>query len=358
MTQDKGWVQQLQSTRHLIPPKLTASGELGLITAAVLISVAYLLVGQATDAVSLMGAIAFAGAAIPASILMLFVCGHFFRTLSIAAGLFLVVASISAVVVLAHLLQVQYFGQPENPQALLLRRILFANLLVAYLLRQSFLQYRLKRRKDSEQSAKIQALQSRIRPHFLFNSMNVIASLIPVDPEAAERVVEDLSELFRASLQQAGSVVRVSQELELCRRYLHIEQLRLGDRMQVDWQVETPPGGAEMPLLILQPLLENAIYHGIQPLPEGGTIRVEVRFTADEMRAQITNPLIDPARSHRDGDGSPGQPKSPHKGNSIAIDNIRQRLSMVYGENANLFTTQEGNQFTTWLNCPTVAKML
>lgn len=188
--------------------------------------------------------------------------------------------------------------------------------------------------------------------------MNVIASLIPVDPEAAERVVEDLSELFRASLQQAGSVVRVSQELELCRRYLHIEQLRLGDRMQVDWQVETPPGGAEMPLLILQPLLENAIYHGIQPLPDGGTIRVEVCFTADEMRAQITNPLIDPARSHRDGDGSPGQPKSPHKGNSIAIDNIRQRLSMVYGENANLFTTQEGNQFTTWLNCPTVAKML
>ena len=189
LTQHKGWVQQLKSTRHLIPPKLTTSGELGLITAAVLINVAYLLVGQATGAVSLMGAIAFAGAAIPASILMLFVCGHFFRRLSIAAGLFLVVASISAVVVLAHLLQVQYFGQPENPQALLLRRILFANLLVAYLLRQSFLRYRLKRRKDSEQSAKIQALQSRIRPHFLFNSMNVIASLIPVDPEAAERVV-------------------------------------------------------------------------------------------------------------------------------------------------------------------------
>ena len=136
MTQDKGRVQQLQSTRHLIPPKLTASGELGLITTAVLISVAYLLVGQSTGEVSLMGAIAFAGAAIPASILILFVCGHFFHRLSIAAGLFLVAASVSAVVVLAHLFQVQYFGQPENPQELLLRRILFANLLVAYLLRQ------------------------------------------------------------------------------------------------------------------------------------------------------------------------------------------------------------------------------
>ncbi|NCF45763.1 MAG: hypothetical protein GWP70_13235, partial [Proteobacteria bacterium] len=154
-----------------------------------------------------MGAIAFASMAIPPSILALFACGQFFHRLSIAAGIFAVSTAISTVVVLAHLIQVEYFGQPENTDLLLVRRILFANLLVAYLLRQSFLRYRLKRRKDAEQSAKIQALQSRIRPHFLFNSMNVIASLIPVDPEAAEQVVEDLSELFRASLQQAGSVV-------------------------------------------------------------------------------------------------------------------------------------------------------
>lgn len=93
--------------------------------------------------------------------------------------------------------------------------------------------------------------------------------------------------------------------MELCRRYLHIEQLRLGDRMHVDRQVEKPPGGAEMPLLILQPLLWNTIYHGTHPLPEGGIIKVEVRFTADEMRVQISNPLIDSARSHADGDGSP-----------------------------------------------------
>jgi two-component system sensor histidine kinase AlgZ len=99
--------------------------------------------------------------------------------------------------------------------------------------------------------------------------MNVIASLIPVNPDKAEQVVEDLSELFRASLQRAGTFVRISEELDLCQRYLHIESLRLGERLRVQWQVETAPAAAEMPLLILQPLLENAIYHGIQPLPEG-----------------------------------------------------------------------------------------
>ena len=100
--------------------------------------------------------------------------------------------------------------------------------------------------------------------------MNVIASLIPVDAEKAEQVVEDLSELFRASLQEAGSFVSFSEELELCRRYINIETLRLGDRLKVSWDVETPPRDAEMPLLLIQPLIENAVYHGIQPLSEGG----------------------------------------------------------------------------------------
>ena len=111
--------------------------------------------------------------------------------------------------------------------------MLFASFLVGFMLRQSTMRHQLRLRKAAEQTAKIQALQSRIRPHFLFNSMNVIASLIPVDPDNAEQVVEDLSELFRASLQRTGAFVRISEELDLCQRYLHIESLRLGERLRV-----------------------------------------------------------------------------------------------------------------------------
>ena len=189
--------------------------------------------------------------------------------------------------------------------------------------------------------------------------MNVIASLIPVNPDKAEQVVEDLSELFRASLQRTGAFVRISEELDLCQRYLHIESLRLGERLRVQWQVETPPTEAEMPLLILQPLMENAVYHGIQPLPEGGIIKVEVYFTEDMMIARITNPLMDEkAGKLIDGDGSPGRPRQPNKGNHIAIDNIRQRLEIGYGKSAKLVTKQGSNSFQVELRCPTVPKII
>lgn len=255
-------------------------------------------------------------------------------------------------------MQLYATGGIENASSVLFRRLVFGNLLAAYLLRQSFLKHHLKRRHESEQNAKIQALQSRIRPHFLFNSMNVIASLIPVDPDAAEQAVEDLSELFRASLQQAGSFVRTSQELDLCQRYLAIEGLRMGDRLHVEWHVETPPAGAEMPLLILQPLLENAVYHGIQPLPEGGTINVNVRFSSGLMEARIRNPLSTPENAASGGDGSPGRPRLPHEGNNLAIANIRERLAAVYGDKATLITNPKYNEFETTLLCPTVPKMV
>ena len=188
--------------------------------------------------------------------------------------------------------------------------------------------------------------------------MNVIASLIPVDPDAAEQAVEDLSELFRASLQQAGSFVRTSQELDLCQRYLGIEGLRMGDRLKVEWNVESPPAAAEMPLLILQPLLENAIYHGIQPLSQGGTVTVNVRFLDGMMEARIRNPLSTPENSGGGGDGSPGRPRLPHEGNHLAIANIRQRLEAVYGKKATLITNQKYNEFETTLTCPTVPKLV
>lgn len=344
--------------RHLIAPSLAASGELGLIVAGAGITIAYILAVRPETGLSLFEAAGFAFMAIPGSILALLICGRFFSRLSLVAGVILVFVSISAVVTVCHYAQLNVLGGFENVSSLLLRRLVFANVLVAYLLRQSFLKHDLKRRHESEQNAKIQALQSRIRPHFLFNSMNVIASLIPVDPDAAEQAVEDLSELFRASLQQAGSFVRTSQELDLCQRYLAIEGLRMGDRLKVEWHVESPPAAAEMPLLILQPLLENAIYHGIQPLSEGGTITVNVRFSSGMMEARIRNPLSTPELSGGGGDGGPGRPRLPHEGNNLAIANIRQRLKAVYGKKATLITNQKYNEFETTLTCPTVPKLV
>lgn len=266
---------------------------------------------------------------------------------------------VSLAVFASHAAQAYLFSAPEMFGAILLRRLAIANLVLMFSLRQAALTRRLKQRKTAELHAQVQALQSRIRPHFLFNSMNVIASLIPVDAEKAEQVVEDLSELFRASLQEAGTFVSVSQELDLCRRYLNIEMLRLGERLKLRWNVETPPKGAEMPLLLIQPLLENAVYHGIQPLAAGGVIDVSLVFEADEMVLQISNPLQSmAATASAEGEFGHTAPKSPAKGNSIALDNIRRRLAVVYGENAKLVTKLRGGVFETTLRCPTVSKLL
>ena len=132
----------------------------------------------------------------------------------------------------------------------------------------------------------------------------------------------------------------------------------MGDRRKVEWNVESPPAAAEMPLLILQPLLENAIYHGIQPLSEGGTITVNVRFSSGMMEARIRNPLSTPELSGGGGDGGPGRPRLPHEGNNLAIANIRQRLKAVYGKKATLITNQKYNEFETTLTCPTVPKLV
>ena len=344
--------------RHLIAPNFTADGELGLILASSAIIVAYILAVRPVTGLSVLEATGFAFLAVPGAVLALLICGKFFSRISLISGIALVFASISSVLLASHYLQLYVTGGFENAPSILFRRLVFGNLLVAYLLRQSFLKHHLKRRHESEQNAKIQALQSRIRPHFLFNSMNVIASLIPVDPDAAEQAVEDLSELFRASLQQAGTFVRTSQELDLCRRYLAIERLRMGDRLNVQWHVESPPAGAEMPLLILQPLLENAIYHGIQPLPEGGTIAVEIGFSRNVMEARIRNPLRTVENAAGGGDGGPGRPRLPHEGNNLAIANICDRLAAVYGDKATLITIQKDNEFETTLVCPTVPKMV
>jgi two-component system sensor histidine kinase AlgZ len=219
-------------------------------------------------------------------------------------------------------------------------QLTISSVITGLLMRYFYVQQRLRQQEQAELQARIQALQSRIRPHFLFNSMNIIASLIAVDPDTAESVVEDLSELFRASLNDAGGQVPIGEELELCERYLRIEGLRLGDRLKLEWHIEESSDTALIPLLTLQPLLENAIYHGIQPLPEGGTIVVDLRYAQDMVHIRIENPMPETRL--------PGE----SEGNHMALQNIRSRLGVLYGSRAELLTEDASGRFVTSLHFP------
>ena len=230
-------------------------------------------------------------------------------------------------------------GQGSTDYHALLTHIAICAVLAGIALRYLFLTQQLQLRQQAELQARIQALQSRIRPHFLFNSMNIIASLIPVDQEAAETAVEDLAGLFRASLAEVETQVTVAEELELCRRYVRIEQLRLEDRLQVEWRVEGLPPGLKIPTLSIQPLLENAIYHGIQGLPEGGLVTIEAQYQAGQFSVTVSNPMLNSADSST-------------AGNQLALDNINLRLQALYGPKAGLSTERGAQQFRAHIRYP------
>lgn len=215
--------------------------------------------------------------------------------------------------------------------------LLISAVLGGIALRYFYLDHELRLQQQAELEARIEALQARIRPHFLFNSMNSIASLIALDPAAAEKAVEDLSVLFRASLGQAAEVT-LAEELALCRSYLRIEQLRLGERLQLAWQLEGLADDLPIPALSLQPLLENAIYHGIQVLPEGGCVTVAGRRDGERVCIEVRNPVADTGHEHRG------------RGNHMALENIGHRLRVLYGEDAAVEAGVKGGQFCAELS--------
>jgi two-component system, LytTR family, sensor histidine kinase AlgZ len=186
--------------------------------------------------------------------------------------------------------------------------------------------------------AKVEALQARIRPHFLFNSMNTVAALVRVDPVAAERTVENLSELFRAALGQddthAGSL---GEELQLIDRYLAIEQLRLGDRLRVHRELDDLPEEASLPLLLLQPLVENAVRHGVQPLREGGEVILRGKREGNMMLIEIDNPLADSPDTRGSGHG---------------LKNVRQRVAYHFGPRASVEAGPNNGRFVVTLRLP------
>ncbi|HSM30602.1 MAG TPA: histidine kinase, partial [Woeseiaceae bacterium] len=182
-------------------------------------------------------------------------------------------------------------------------------------------------------------LQALIRPHFLFNSMNTIASLTRTDPRQAEEAVEDLSDLLRANLNTAKNRTSLKQELETAAIYQRIEKLRLGDRLRVKWDVGDLPMRALIPSLTIQPLLENAIYHGIELLPDGGEVTVTGRREDKDLVIAMSNPVAS------------GTERSKH-GNKMAMSNIRQRFELAYGSRAAVDVADEKDRFTVTLRFP------
>ena len=179
--------------------------------------------------------------------------------------------------------------------------------------------------------ARLQALQARIRPHFLFNSINAVLSLIRSEPKRAEEALEDLAELFRALMQDNRRLTTLADELALCRQYLNLEQLRLGQRLQIVWNVDAMPADALVPQLLLQPLVENAIYHGIEPGVEPGRVEISISGDKDQVRVALTNPYH-PDYQHR-------------AGNRMALANIRERLALHFDVEASLATKVVGGKF-------------
>jgi len=179
--------------------------------------------------------------------------------------------------------------------------------------------------------ARLQALQARIRPHFLFNSLTAVLSLIRSDPKRAEEALEDLAELYRALMQDNRRLTTLADELALCRQYLNLEQLRLGERLRVDWDVQTMPGDALVPQLLLQPLVENAIFHGIEPGAAPGTVLIHISRDKDQVRLLLANPYY-PEHQHR-------------AGNRMALANIRERLVLHFDVEASFATEVVGDKF-------------
>ena len=189
--------------------------------------------------------------------------------------------------------------------------------------------------------ARLQALQARIRPHFLFNSINAVLSLIRTEPQRAEAALEDLADLFRVLMRDTRDLSTLHEELHLCNQYLSIEKIRLGDRLVVEWDIsnlsEEDRHQGQISTLLLQPLIENAVHHGVEPSAQPALVRINLHRNGERVFVSIENPYF---------------PAHASKGNHMALDNIRQRLKLLYDVEADFVAQVAGNQFQVRLSFP------
>jgi two-component system sensor histidine kinase AlgZ len=229
---------------------------------------------------------------------------------------------------------------PRRHAGFVLPNVVITAIVGALALRYFYVSQQWRQSVELEARARIRALQARIRPHFLFNSMNTIASLTRTHPARAEEAIEDLADLFRVNLSDARGQITLAEEIEIARTYQRIEQLRLGERLAVQWDVDALPQQTRMPSLLLQPLLENAIGHGIEALPGGGTVTVRGWLEDGRVTLEVANPVA-----------SRGTPP-PRQGHRMALENIRERLELAFPGRAAVEVQDADGQYRVRLRFP------
>jgi two-component system, LytTR family, sensor histidine kinase AlgZ len=231
---------------------------------------------------------------------------------------------------------------PTDAGSFAVRNVWIGLVVTGLTLRYFYVAQQWRRSVELRAAARVHALQARIRPHFLFNSMNTIAALTRSNPARAEGAVQDLADLFRATLSDQRDTITLAEELEVAHTYQRMEQLRIGPRLKVEWHTDTLPAQALVPHLMIQPLLENAVYHGIEPRPEGGTITISGEVNGGQITVVVRNPI--------------GPAANPRDGNRLALANIRERLSLMYGERALMKSGPYDAEFIVTLRFPLIEK--
>jgi len=228
------------------------------------------------------------------------------------------------------------FTPPGLPAPSLTRAACWGALAAASIL--SYLDLRNRAFSPALAEARLMALTARIRPHFLFNSLNAVLGVIRSDPRRAEQALEEMSDLFRALMAENKELVTLGEEFALCRQYLALEHLRLGERLEVTWEVGDCPQDAQVPPLMLQPLLENAVYHGVEPSPQPATVAIRAAREGEAIRIELVNPY---------------HGENAHQaGNRMALDNIRERLMLFYDLEARLETEARAGLFRVAIRLP------
>jgi two-component system sensor histidine kinase AlgZ len=228
----------------------------------------------------------------------------------------------------------------EEPRlAFIARHTCLSAIVSLLLLRYFWTRHQWREKVKAEGEFRYQALNARIRPHFFFNALNSLAALISLRPAEAEMMVEDLADVFRASLEQRGRMVPLVDEIGICNAYLRIEKARLGEKMEVQWDCAESLLNWPVPMLIIQPLVENAVYHGVSKRKDGGTVRIHCYLARASLIVEVENPI-------------PENADSKSRGNRIAIDNIASRLRLIYGERGRLDLGPEDGVFRARLSLP------
>jgi two-component system sensor histidine kinase AlgZ len=252
-----------------------------------------------------------------------------FSLILLAAAICAAVAQLSSNYLLSGVWRVDFLQ--------VINTVLIAAIPAGAILRLFYMQHQLRQQQSASQQMRIEALQSKIRPHFLFNSMNSLASLISTDPDKAEQTLENLCDLFRYALRDGSDGVSLQLEVDACKKYLQIEKLRLAERLQYDWDIEVDMENISVPALLLQPLIENAVFHGIQPARKGGYLKIRIYRDGEWVCIDLVNSL------ETNGEQRFQKPA----GHNMAINNLRHRLDAFFNQQAELQETVKQNHYHT-----------